>query len=166
MIFFYIILGCMMTEFADAQEKIKFSIRTLDTKDTKEVLLLCNELGFPTTQENLEKRIKLVQKHDHQVLFVATAVSEGVIGWVHAYEAPSLLSDATVEIGGLVVRKKYRRQGIARTLMMRVEQWSRQRAFHEILLATKIDRSDAQAFYRAMGYQWVHTTHFLKKDLK
>jgi|GEM_PF-1051230 len=119
-------------------------------KDTEEILVLCDALGFLSTQENLEKRIKMVQKYSHQVLFVA--LFEGVVRWVHAYEAPSLLSDATVEIGGLIVYQKYRRQGIARALMMAVEHWSCQRGFCEILLATKIDRLDAQAFYRAMGY--------------
>ena len=126
-------------------------------------MVLCDALGFLTTQENLEKRIKMVQKYSHQVLLVA--LFEGVVAWVYAYEAPSLLSDANVEIGGLIVHQKYRRQGIARALMMAVEHWSYQRGFCEILLATKIDRLDAQAFYRAMGYQWVHTSYFLKKNL-
>jgi hypothetical protein len=39
------------------------------------------------------------------------------------------------------------------------------KGFDEVLLATRIDRTDAHAFYKAIGYDFVHTTHFLSKDI-
>jgi GNAT superfamily N-acetyltransferase len=84
---------------------------------------------------------------------------------IHAYEAPSLLSDATVEIGGLIVAKSSRKQGVGKALMTAVETWTRTRGFNEVLLASREDRLDAHAFYTAIGYSLVHKTLFFVKDL-
>jgi GNAT superfamily N-acetyltransferase len=159
-------MGVLFVTNVDASEPIEVKVREAQLKDIKDISNLCSQFGFPADEAAITNRLSLIGKYPNQVLYAAEAKAGRVVGWVHAYEAPSLLSDATVEVGGLIVDQKYRRQGVGRALMTAVEKWTTERGFNEVLLATRIDRVDAQAFYKALGYKFVHTTHFLSKDLK
>lgn len=144
---------------------MQYLIRSTDSNDLSGVEQLCSQFGFPAPSEKLLQRYSLILDYSSHCLLVAADPSGAILGWVHAYEAPSLLSDRTVEIGGLVIDEKCRRKGIGKALMDAVEAWARDRGFDEVLLATRIDRVDAQEFYQALGYGFVHTTHFLVKSL-
>lgn len=148
-----------------AQETIQVKIQPAELPDVSDISELCDHFGFPATEAALRNRINLIKTYPSQILLVAKDETGKVVGWVHAYEAPSLLSDATVEIGGLVVNQDMRQHGIGKALMTAVEEWALKRGFTEVLLATRIDREDARAFYQAIGYRFVHTTHFLSKAL-
>lgn len=155
-----------MTNSLHSSVPSSVTIRTAVPSDLDRISQLCTQFGFPAEREALKNRLNRISSVPSQVVFVAESKTKNVIGWVHAYEAPSLLSDATVEIGGLIVDQESRRQGVGRALMQAVEQWTQKRGFNEILLATRIDRKDAQAFYKALGFEFVHTTHFLSKAIK
>ncbi len=148
-----------------AKEIIQVKIEPAELADLSDISALCVHFGFPASETALRNRINLIKTYPSQILFVAKDETGKAVGWVHAYEAPSLLSDATVEIGGLVVNQEMRQHGIGKALMTAVEEWAGKRGFTEVLLATRIDREVAQAFYKAIGYEFVHTTHFLSKDL-
>ncbi len=162
----FLFFGVLFVNICNANEVLNIKIKSIDLSDLKYVSELCTQLGFPAKEASLKRRIELIKKYPTQIVLVAKTEKGNVVGWIHAYEAPSLLSDATVEIGGLVVDQKMRRHGVGKSLMNAVEQWAHARGFKEILLATRTDRLDAQAFYKAIGYVFVHTTHFLSKDLE
>lgn len=77
--------------------------------------LLCKQLGFEGSLHDLEKRFNdLSAFSNHQVRVAQHNSDANIIGFIHFFEAPSLLTCKTLEIGGLVVEDKYRRFGVGK----------------------------------------------------
>jgi len=76
-----------------------------------------------------------------------------------------LLTGKTVEIGGLIVDKKYRRKGVGRLLMKKSEEWGKSNGCDSVLLATQVKRSEAHLFYSCIGYQVEFQTYFMRKHI-
>lgn len=140
-------------------------IREMTELDLEQVVSLCCEFGFPVKLGELLQRFRRLRQLSSQEVFVAETKRDNIIGWVHIYEAPSLISEATCEVGGLIVRLSHRRKGVGRTLMEKVEQWAAQRGCKSVLLATQIKREDAYKFYQRLGYLNSFTTYFMRKKL-
>jgi GNAT superfamily N-acetyltransferase len=146
---------------------MQFKVRPVKLIDVPQMLELCRQFNFPTSPESLSNRIHhIMSLPSHVILIAEEAATQRVVGWLHGYEAPSLLSDLTAEGGGLIIHQKFRRLGVGKLLVEAAEKWAQSRGIHNALLATRIDRDDAQKFYQALGYQFIHTTHFLGKKLE
>jgi len=78
-------------------------IRSMISADADNVRWLCGILGYPSTPSDFERRLVALQNNPSHAAFVALSDSHTVVGWVHVYEAPSLLSPSTAELGGLIV---------------------------------------------------------------
>lgn len=83
-----------------------------------------------------------------------------MVGWVHAYKSHLLIISPQVLVFGLVVDMDYRRRGIARLLMEKVEEWALIHNCQTIRLRSNIIRKDAHNFYEKMGYK--NTKHSLE----
>lgn len=150
---------------AIAGTKLEIMIRKPELNDMDRLSVLNQQFEFAATEEEIRPRLASIQSNPSHVFFVAETDKKEVVGWVHAYEAPSLLSAATAEIGGLIVDENFRRRGIGKLLMAEVEKWAKEKGVCEILLATRVDRSIAFEFYKSLDFSLVHTTHFLRKQL-
>ena len=67
------------------------------------------------------------------------------------------------EVAGLVVGERFRRQRIGERLMEAVENEAQKRGGRYLVLNTAHRRSDAHAFYEALGYE--HTGRRYTKEL-
>ena len=138
----------------------------MDHTDAKCVTKLCEQLGFLGDEAEIGTRFNEIKRIETHEIFVAKeTVKDLLVGFVHCYEAPSLLTGKTVEIGAIVVDSLYRRNGIGRILMQKVEQWSKKRKSCYILLATQTSRLGAQKFYQELGYEKEFATYFMRKRL-
>lgn len=63
----------------------------------------------------------------------------------------------------LSVAERFRRRGVARALLLRIEQWYAEGGLRDIRVHSGEQRTDAHAFYEACGFE--HTGRRFRKSL-
>jgi len=86
------------------QDHIK--VRKARDADIDVLIDLSEQLGYPTTREDFQKRFSALSQEDDQVILVAEIREHEVVGWVHVLPRVLLISETVAEIGGLVVDRK------------------------------------------------------------
>jgi GNAT superfamily N-acetyltransferase len=141
-------------------------VRRASRADAQPIAALCVQLGYPTSPEEVVRRLAKIEQDDDHALYVAELPGGGVIGWVHVYVSRLLVADPSAEIGGLVVDEAYRRRGVGRRLMEEAERWAGERGCAAINLRSNIIRKEAHAFYERIGYSNVKTQLKFHKPLR
>ena len=95
-----------------------------------------------------------VAETDGTVVGLVTAVKVLAVGHPGGY----------IKMNGLGVLPEYRRRGIGKMLMTRVEQLAVQEGAPYIGLASGIRRADAHAFYERLGFR--KTSFWFRKNLE
>ena len=78
-------------------------VRPMTARDSREVASLSNQLGYPSSASDIEKRLGTMTQGADFGAFVAEATDGRVVGWIHVYIVRLVEADAYAEIGGLVV---------------------------------------------------------------
>jgi GNAT superfamily N-acetyltransferase len=138
--------------------------RTARLSDAGEIARLTTQLGYELTASHAADRLSRILPRMDQQFWVAE-IDSSVVGWVHAARFEFVESGAFVVIGGLVVDKDQRRQGIGRALMQRAEEWTRQQGWSVVRLWSSVIRTEAHQFYERLGYKRVKTQHSFVKSL-
>ena len=126
---------------------------------------LSTQLGYPSSPDQVERRLPHLQRDDEHAVYVAARPDGEVLGWVHVFVSHRVESDPEAEVGGLVVEEDHRRSGAGRLLMERAEHWAREKGLRSIYLRSNIIRKDAHTFYQALGYSVVKTQYAFRKAL-
>jgi GNAT superfamily N-acetyltransferase len=126
-------------------------IRTAKKTDAEEIARLSAQLGYSTAMEQITSRIDRFIDDKNAAIFVYEIPENHLAGWVHIF-GKHLLYAEYAEIGGLVVDKIFRRQGIGLQLMKKSEEWARENDYHEIRLRSGDERKEAHKFYKQIGY--------------
>lgn len=150
----------------DRQNKAQVLIRSARTEDFAPIALLCQQLGYSTSKQEVQERLKRLERDTEHVLYIAYLPDEPVIGWVHVYVSESLLVDRRAEIGGLIVNEHYRRYGVGRLLMQQAEQWAREQGCDALYVRSNVVRQEAHIFYQKIGYVSIKTQLVLRKALR
>ncbi|MFS0824684.1 N-acetyltransferase family protein [Bacillus sp. 1P02SD] len=129
-------------------------IREATVYDIEELTSLVEQLGYPTTIENMKTRFSNIESSPDYHTLVASYDGKivGMIGIVKGYYYE--LDGFYVRIVALVVDSNYRNKGIGKKLLEEAESWAR------IIGATGIginsgnrpERVKAHRFYKNMGY--------------
>jgi GNAT superfamily N-acetyltransferase len=139
-------------------------VRLATLADLSAVARLSSEWGYPTSEDLTRPRLeRLLASSSHLVL--VAEVDGTPAGWGTAEIRLSLGSDPRVEITGLVVGASFRRAGIGRSLVTRLESWALEKGCHELFLRSNVARSEAHPFYECLGYERSKTQHAYKKVL-
>jgi len=145
-----------------ATEKLK--IREARAEDSARLAVLSEQLGYPVSAEEIGRRLRQVQRDERHAVYVAEVAGQ-LVGWLHVFICPQLLTHAQAEIGGLVVEVNSRAQGVGKILMRQAEEWARARGCRAVYLRTNIIRADAHRFYEQLGYTRIKTQHAFRKPL-
>ncbi|SEF46304.1 GNAT family N-acetyltransferase [Paenibacillus sp. UNC499MF] len=134
-------------------------------RDAPGMARLSVQLGYPASEDRLAERLGyILTLHDHVIL---TAEYEGeVIGWIHAHARCLLESEPFAEIAGLVVERKFRGQGIGRTLVKRCGEWTSSAALGKLRVRMNVNRQNAVSFYEQMGFEPVKTQRVFDKSIR
>ena len=124
---------------------------------------LNTEAGVPTPTIDLRRRLNALPREDRLLLAVEGDV---LVGYAHLRVAHDLVHEETAEVVSIVVRTSRRREGIGRRLISAAETWARESGKARLLLHTDVVRTQAHAFYVALGHREADTMIEFVRDLE
>jgi GNAT superfamily N-acetyltransferase len=141
-------------------------IRLCTEQDASQVRMLCHQLGYPASSEEIQRRLSRIVGDEQHALLVAEARGGGVLGWIHGYVCHLVEVEPHVEIGGLVVDANHRGHGIGKLLLEEVERWAAMKGCSTMRLRSNVVRKDAHRFYVNIGYEIVKRQLAFRKVLR
>ncbi len=134
-------------------------IRGMLAGDLPRVSELSAQLGYPVSHALLEQRYaRITSQSESGGLFIGLH-GDLVGGWIHVYRVLLLESEPYAEVGGLVVDKLARRLGIGRALVGGARDWAQKQGLARLRVRSNVARVEAHAFYPALGFSRIKTTH-------
>ena len=130
--------------------------------DAPAVAALVSQLGYEAAEAEVTARLGRVLARSDQQFIVADAEGR-LLGWVHVEIAEYVESGSFAVIGGLVVDRAHRRQGIGAALMAEAEGWARRQGCEVMRLWSSTSRAPAHRFYEGLGYRSVKTQYSFVK---
>lgn len=127
---------------------------------------LCNQLGYPSSEDEVRARFGGIDAAPDHGLFVAEMADGGLAGFLHVFVIRTMESEPRAEIGGLVVGGAQRSHGVGKLLMERAEMWTREQGCKIVSLRSNVIRERAHVFYERLGYKHVKTQKSFRKVLK
>jgi GNAT superfamily N-acetyltransferase len=128
-------------------------IRDVDDADAAGVVRLLAQLGYPTDEATILRRLERIRASRSDRLFVAELDGE-LVGLAGIHVSPSLEYDEdAAKVSAIVVDAAQRRRGIGRALLSAVEAEARRRGCALVFLTSAERRRDAHAFYRRLGWE-------------
>jgi ribosomal protein S18 acetylase RimI-like enzyme len=128
-------------------------IRDAASEDAAALAVLLNQLGYPSTQAEVTRRLANLASTGNDECLVAVR-NGGVVGMAAVHVSATLVDDNLVaKLSAIVVDRRYRRLGIGEALLSAVEQRARRIGCSLIFLTTADRRDGAHAFYRRIGFE-------------
>lgn len=140
-------------------------IRSTELDDAESVTLLCKQLGYTTSKQEVQERLKLLKEDQEHVLYIAHLPNELIVGLIHVYIWNSLLIGRRAEIDALIVHTDYRGHGVGHLLIQHAEQWAKEQGCDTIQVRSNTVRQQAHRFYEKVGYVPIKTQLMLDKAL-
>jgi GNAT superfamily N-acetyltransferase len=144
---------------------LQVTIRAASPEDAGRLAVLCGQLGYPASADEMQRRLDPIRRDERHVVYVAQSPDGQVIGWIHAYVRPLLEEDVQAEVGGLVIDEAWRNRGIGQCLLHEAEQWARERGCWAVNVRSNVIRERAHRFYQRLGYSNVKTQLSFRKVL-
>lgn len=128
-------------------------IRDAASEDAAALAVLLDQLGYPSTQAEVTRRLANLASTGSDECLVALRNGE-VVGMAAVHVSATLVDDNLVaKLSTIVVDRRYRRLGIGEALLSAVEQRARKIGCSLIFLTTADRRDGAHAFYRRIGFE-------------
>jgi len=124
---------------------------------------MLSDAGVRFGPEEFRTRLESLPKEDRLLLGLD---GEHVAGFAHLRVSRDLTSEETAEVVALLVARSYRRRGVGRHLIAAAEIWALESGRARLLLRTDVIRTDAHAFFTALGYEISATTLEFVRDLE
>jgi GNAT superfamily N-acetyltransferase len=140
------------------------TIRSARPSDAEAIAALAKQLGYTAEASLVADRLSRVLNRPDQQLLVADH-SGRPVGWIHMLIAEYIEAEAFVVIGGLVVDRDHRKQGIGRRLLADAEEWAAQRGCSVVRLSSTVQRIEAHQFYERAGYTNIKTQYSFAKSV-
>jgi GNAT superfamily N-acetyltransferase len=140
-------------------------IRPSRAEDHGRMAELAGQLGYPSTGEDIAKRLAGMEGRRDYAVFVAQLASGELAGWIGVFIYRCVEADWRAEISGLVVDERVRSQGIGPKLLERAEEWARERGCAAIGLRSNVIRDRAHGFYERLGYEHYKTQKSFRKKI-
>jgi GNAT superfamily N-acetyltransferase len=127
-------------------------IRACAPADAASVGALLRQLGYEASDEAVGQRVQQLNATGSDPIFVACKAGQprGLIG-LHLchmiqYQNP------VARVTALVVDDRSRRRGVGRRLIDHALHWAERAGCEFVELTSAIDRTEAHAFYRSLGF--------------
>ena len=129
------------------------SIRQAEIGDARRLAVLMSQLGYPTREEEMAARLRLLFSGGDYLM--AVALREGrVVGMVAAMMGLYIeMNGRYGRVTALSVAEDHRGQGIGALLLAYAESWLHAHGAVNCIVNSSTHRSDAHRFYKREGYQ-------------
>jgi len=127
-------------------------VRLTDPGDSLVVRELLDQLGYAFTVEEVRARLALLARQPADPVLLATDGDKGVGLIAMHWTAMLHHSQPVARITALIVREGARGKGVGRILVDAGAALARQAGCGLLELTTALHRTDAQAFYKALGF--------------
>jgi GNAT superfamily N-acetyltransferase len=136
----------------------------MTARDVPAVTDLCDQLGYPSTREQVASRFaRLDDRPDHALL---VADRDGApVGWIHIGLEPLLELDLAACVHGLIVAERERGRRVGERLLAEAERWAAERGCGVVRVRSNVVRERAHRFYLREGYRLVKTSCIFQKPL-
>jgi GNAT superfamily N-acetyltransferase len=141
------------------------TVRTVGSKDYERMAALATQLGYPSTVDDIRRRISEMLDRERYAIFVAVSPHHKVLGWIGVYIFSSVTMDKHAEISGLVVDQDARCQGIGAQLLLAAEEWARSMGCLQQSVRSNVLRERAHQFYLRHAYEPTKTQKTFVKHL-
>jgi len=128
-------------------------IRASTPDDAVAVSTLLGELGYTVSVRQTAEHVLELSKTGSDPIFLA--VADGQVLGLLALHLCRMLQYASpvVRVTALVVARRTRRRGVGKLLMEHAEQVGSAAGCEFVELTSAMDRTEAHAFYRSIGYE-------------
>lgn len=140
------------------------TIRAARLSDANAIAALTTQLGYTVEPSTVADRLSRMLPRSDQQFLIADYDGQSV-GWIHMGISEYVESGAFVVIGGLVVDRDHRKQGVGRHLLTRAEEWAAQKGCSIVRLSSSAARTEAHAFYQHVGYTNIKTQYAFIKSV-
>lgn len=141
-------------------------VRLMRPEDALQMAELAEQLGYPSTLDEMADRLQAVQGHRDHAVYVAEGEDGGVVGWIQVGLCRWVIADRQAEIGGVVVDQAHRSQGIGRLLVQAAQRWAQGQGAATLVVRSNVVRQGAHAFYTRLGFQEVKIQRVFSKRLE
>ena len=145
--------------------KTKVGLRRARGSDAAAIAELSEQLGYPTTVEEMRGRLRDVLRDREGACFVAVDAVGKVMGWIHVSVTPLLEVERRAEVNGLVVDQRVRSLGAGAMLLAAGENWARRMRSKTMSVRSNVLRRRAHGFYLQNGYEHYKTQKAFRKTL-
>lgn len=147
-----------------AKSSLEISVREAVLEDAPVIATLCAQLGYSVTLPEIQERLLRYIEGDNVLIAVAVDLENRVLGWMQVAESDSLVDGVGVQIQGLVVDQRFRREGIGRILVQEACDWAKSRGYRKIGVRSNAVRKEAHDFYPRLGFSLKKTQRVYAKD--
>lgn len=128
------------------------AIRNATVGDADRLQALLRQMGYNDELAGFRERLGLIDSPTNRILVAVEG--DIVVGLVSLMMSQSIEHPApNCRLSVIVVDEAHRRRGVARALMGAAEKAARAAGCFRIELTTAHDNGDAQALYRAIGWE-------------
>ncbi|MFL6264351.1 MAG: GNAT family N-acetyltransferase [Thermoanaerobaculia bacterium] len=127
------------------------TLRPATPADSSKLADLTTQLGYPTSPEEAEARLRDLASRPENAVLVAEEGGE-VAGWIHVSALRSLEMEPCAMIQGLVVDESRRGGGIGAALVEAAADWAAGHGFRTLRVRSNSVRERTHAFYERLGF--------------
>ena len=122
-------------------------------------------LGFDYPEDKFEENIRRLMATSSNIIFVAEN-NNRFLGYAHACDFDVIYGPPLKVLRAIAVVERYRRYGASSKLMEAVEDWAKNTGAEGVRIYGGSERTSANAFYKAFGYEFVKPESKFMKDFK
>ena len=139
-------------------------IRDATDSDIEAVTLLMDDLSYPTTVAEMQKRFDAIKVHPDYKTILAELNGE-IVGFAGLHKGNYYEKNGMyLRILAFVVKGTVRNKGIGKILIEAAEKWAAEQGLNSVIInsGNRDDRKAAHIFYQKMGYA-VKSSGFVKQ---
>ncbi len=140
-------------------------IRLAKQTDAVQIAKLCQQFGYEIDAQLVRETLERIINDPRQTVLIA-AEGEKVIGWIHVFITDRLESKPFAEIGGLIIDKNYRQQGLGSKLFAQAADWVKKQGNMKLRVRCSDQRIQAHEFYLAQGMNRTKIQYIFDKTLR